>query len=131
MDLKLAQADFAGPWLGASSADISRTEVLRICVTGPRRFSVAAPIHSASISTAAVVKGRLQQITNRNSWFMQKHLCQALNRMGGPEDERRAVTLYISSLMKTKDSKNSTPEPQLSKNHASRELPRRGRVGNT
>jgi mono/diheme cytochrome c family protein len=27
------------------------------------------------------------------------------------EDERRAVTLYISSLMKTKDSENSAPKP--------------------
>lgn len=27
------------------------------------------------------------------------------------EDERRAVTLYISNLMKTKDSENSAPKP--------------------
>jgi len=29
----------------------------------------------------------------------------------GTEDERRAVTLYVSSLMKIKDSENSAPKP--------------------
>ena len=60
---------------------------------GDKPLKTGLPLNERELSTeviARAVTGRLQDRT---------------------EDERRAVTLYISSLMKPKDSKNSAPEP--------------------
>ena len=60
---------------------------------GEKPLKTGPPLNQRGLSTeviARAVSGRLRDKT---------------------EDERRAVTLYISSLMKTKDSENSAPKP--------------------
>ena len=60
---------------------------------GEKPLKTGPPLNERGISAeviARAVSGRLRDKT---------------------EDERRAVTLYISSLMKTKDSENSAPKP--------------------
>ena len=60
---------------------------------GEKPLKTGPPLNERGLSTeviARAVSGRLRD---------------------GTEDERRAVTLYVSSLMKIKDSENSAPKP--------------------
>ena len=60
---------------------------------GDKPLKTGPPLNERGLSTeviARAVSGRLRD---------------------GTDDERRAVTLYVSSLMKIKDSENSAPKP--------------------